>query len=201
MAELCVQLADAWRTTGWIEIGAVALALAYLVLAIRENINCWVAGFISSALYVVVLFEARLYMESLLNVYYAAVAAYGYWHWRGGAKAARLHVGHWPLSWHLAGLAAIVAASLLSSIALRAHTAAAWPFADSLVTWASAFATLLVARKVYENWHWWLVIDTAAMYLYFTRHLYATMALFAVYIVLIAFGMREWRRSLAAHAA
>jgi nicotinamide mononucleotide transporter len=67
-----------------------------------------------------------------------------------------------------------------------------------MVAWASVFATFLVARKVYENWHWWLVIDAAALCLYFTRHLYATMLLFAVYLALIAVGMREWRRSLPA---
>ena len=74
---------------------------------------------------------------------------------------------------------------------------AAWPFMDSMVTWASVFATFLVARKVYENWHWWLVIDSVSMCLYFTRRLYLTMLLFALYLVLIVIGMREWRRSFA----
>jgi nicotinamide mononucleotide transporter len=200
MKELWVQLDEVWRTTGRTEIAAVLLALAYLILAIRENIACWAAAFISSCLYVVVLFQARLYMESALNIFYAGMAVYGYWQWRGGIKAEPLRIGHWSWSRHLYGLTAIVAASLLSSHALRAHTSAAWPFADSMVTWASAYATLLVARKVYENWHWWLIIDSAALYLYFTRHLYATMLLFGLYLVLIGFGMREWRRSMAAHA-
>jgi len=200
MTEIWAQLIEAWRSTGWVEISAVVLALAYLVLAIRENIACWAAAFVSSCLYVVVLFQARLYMESALNVFYAATAVYGFCQWRGGAKAEPLRVGHWPRIRHAAGLAAVVAASLLSAYALKAHTAAAWPFVDSMVTWASAFATILVARKVYENWHWWLVIDSSAMYLYYTRQLYATMLLFAVYLVLIGFGMRAWRRSMAAHA-
>jgi nicotinamide mononucleotide transporter len=54
----------------------------------------------------------------------------------------------------------------------------------------------LVARKVYENWHWWLVIDSLSMWLYYTRGLYVTMVLFGLYLVLIALGMREWRRTL-----
>jgi len=198
MPLLWAQLAEGWRSTGWVEIAAVVLALVYLVLAIRQNIACWAAAFVSSCLYVIVLFQARLFMESALNVFYAAMAGYGYWQWRGGRAESGLRVGHWPWSRHLSGLAAIVAASTFSSYALKAYTTAAWPFVDSLVTWASAFATLLVARKVYENWHWWLIIDSAAMYLYYTRHLYATMLLFALYLVLIGFGMREWRRSIIA---
>jgi nicotinamide mononucleotide transporter len=86
--------------------------------------------------------------------------------------------------------------SAVTSFFLRRYTPAAWPFVDSLVTWASVFATFLVARKVYENWHWWLLIDSTSVGLYFTRHLYLTMLLYALYLVLIALGMREWRRSL-----
>jgi nicotinamide mononucleotide transporter len=79
---------------------------------------------------------------------------------------------------------------------LRRFTLAAWPFVDSMVTWASVFATFLVARKVYENWHWWLVIDSVSLCLYYKRGLYLTMLLFAVYLAMIVVGMREWRRSL-----
>ena len=201
MQELWTQLGQGWRSTSPIEIAAVVLALIYLVLAIREHIACWAAAFASSCLYVLVLFQARLYMESALNIFYAAMAVYGYWQWRGGKSAKPLHIGRWKWRRHLVGLAVVVAASLLSSQALKAHTAAAWPFVDSMVTWSSAFATFQVARKIYENWHWWLIIDSVALYLYYTRHLFATMLLFAGYLVLIVFGMREWRRSMVSIAA
>ena len=195
------QFAAAWQSTSWVEIAAVALALLYLVLAIRQNIACWTAAFVSSCLYVIVLFGARLYMESALNVFYAAMAVYGLRQWRASEDGGPLRVSRWPLRRHAVGLAGIVLASFASSTLLRSYTTAAWPFVDSLVTWASVFATFLVARKVYENWHWWLVIDSAAMVLYFTRHLYATMSLFALYLILIVVGMREWRRMLRNDAA
>ena len=67
LEEFEVQLVAAWRGTGWIEIIAAALAVAYLLLAIRQSIHCWVAAFVSSCLYVWVLGGAHLYMESALN--------------------------------------------------------------------------------------------------------------------------------------
>ena len=70
-----------------------------------------------------------------------------------------------------------------------------------MVAWSSVFATILVARKVFENWHWWLVIDSVSACLYFTRHLYLTMLLFIVYVVLSVIGLNQWRRSLPAAAA
>lgn len=197
-----MQLVSAWHDTSWIELMAVVLAVAYLLLAIGQRLSCWFAAFISAVLYVWVLFNARLYMESVLNAFYAAMAVYGFWQWQHGKGGGGLTVSRWPIARHVLAASAIVALSLVTAFFLRRYTPAAMPFPDSLVTWGSVFATFLVARKVYENWHWWLLIDSVSMYLYCTRHLYATMLLFGLYLILIVIGMREWRRSLllTAHA-
>jgi nicotinamide mononucleotide transporter len=203
ISDLSVQLVAAWRDTSWAEIIAAALAVVYLVLAIRQRLECWLAAFVSSCLYVWVLFEARLYMESALNAFYAAMAVYGFRQWQRGKGGAALAVCRWPAARHAAAALGVIASSVVSSYYLRRFTPAAWPFVDSMVTWSSVFATFLVARKVYENWYWWLVIDSVSLCLYVTRRLYLTMLLFGLYLVLIVIGMRQWRRDLpqAAYAA
>jgi nicotinamide mononucleotide transporter len=193
---LLVQLAEALRTTSWIESLAVVLALVYVVLAIRQSVACWVAAFASSCLYVWVFFAARLYMDSALNVFYAVMAVYGFWQWRRVDRDGAHHVRRWPLSQNAVAAAVILLLSAVNWYFLSRYTPAAYPFVDSLVSWAAVFATFLVARKVYENWHWWLVIDAASACLYFAKGLYLTVLLFALYLVLIVIGMREWRRSL-----
>jgi nicotinamide mononucleotide transporter len=198
---LAAALTEAWKSTSSIEIVAAVLAVAYLLFAIRQRQSCWVAAFVSSGLYVWVFFAARLYMDSLLQVFYAAMAGYGFFQWRHRNDGADLKVTRWALSRHAWALLGVVLLSLGTSILLRRFTAAAWPFLDSLVTWSSVYTTYLVTRKVYENWYWWLVIDTVSLCLYLTRGLYLTVLLFALYIVLIFVGMREWRRTLPAYAA
>jgi nicotinamide mononucleotide transporter len=175
----------------------------YVLLAIRESIVCWLAAFVSSCLYVWVFFGARLYMESVLNTFYAAMAVYGFYQWRARGGGAVPAVRRWSVARHALGAAGVVGLSLVSSYFLRRFTPAAWPFVDSMVTWASVFATFLVARKVYENWHWWFAIDAVSLCLYVSKHLYPTVLLFAMYLLLIVIGMRQWRRSLilAEHAA
>jgi nicotinamide mononucleotide transporter len=201
--EISALVTNAWSTTSWIEILAVVLAVAYLLLAIRQSIGCWIAAFVSSCLYVWVFFGARLYMDSVLNAFYAAMAVYGFRQWRRSSGAAPLAVTRWSAARNGRAAAGVVALSAVSAYFLRRYTPAASPFVDSMVTWSSVFATFLVARKVYENWHWWLIIDAASLCLYFTRGLYLTVLLFALYLALIVIGMREWRRNmpLAAHAA
>jgi nicotinamide mononucleotide transporter len=60
--ELSIQLVRAWHDTSGIELTAAVLAVAYLLLAIRQRLSCWFPAFASSCLYVWVLFTARLYM-------------------------------------------------------------------------------------------------------------------------------------------
>jgi nicotinamide mononucleotide transporter len=194
--ELSVQLVSAWHDTSGIELTAAALALVYVPLAIGQRLSCWIAAFVSSVLYVWVFFSARLYMESLLNVFFAAMAVYGFWQWQHGKRGGELHVTRWPVAQHALALLGVVAAAGVNAFLLARFTAAANPFIDSMLAWSSVFTTFLVARKVYENWYWWLVIDSVSLCLYFTRHLYLTMLLYGVYVILCVVGMREWRRSL-----
>ena len=84
-----------------LEAAGVLFSVLYLVLAIRESLWCWPAAFVSSVLTIVVMFGARLYSEAALNVFYAAMAVYGWYQWRygGGRKrgAPELPIGVWPL--------------------------------------------------------------------------------------------------------
>jgi nicotinamide mononucleotide transporter len=121
---------------------------------------------------------------------------HGFWQWQHGKGGGALEVTRWPLPHHLGALAGVTLVSAVTGFFLQRYTPAASPFLDSMITWSSVFGTFLVARKVYENWYWWLVIDSVCLCLYFTRHLYVTMVLFALYLALIFVGMREWRRAL-----
>ena len=182
-----------------LEMTAAGLAVLYLVLAIKQRRSCWSAAFLSSCLYVLVLFRARLYMEAALNGFYAAMAVYGYRQWRparAGAATGSPTVQRWRWRRHGIALAAVLGLALVNSVVLRRYTPAAWPFVDSAVTWASVFATFLVARKVFENWHWWFIIDAVTMFVSAARGLYTTALLFGLYLVMIVVGLREWRRSL-----
>jgi len=198
-----VQAALAWLLAQdpW-EGAAVLLGLAYLLLARRESLWCWYAAFASSLIYLVLFRRVGLLMESALQVYYLAMAVYGWWEWRGGARHARpLPISRRPPGWHLAALCAVCAASAVSGALLQRYTQAAWPWADSFVTWGSLLATWMVARKVLENWLWWLLIDSLALALYLERGLYLTAALFAAYLVIVVSGYLEWRRLLSEQLA
>ena len=118
-----------------LEATAVVLAVLYLVLLIRENILAWVCGGLSSAIYVYIMIDARLYMESVLYFIYFAMAIYGYAVWYGGrTDDHELPVSTWRLATHGKAITIIVALSGASGYLLHTHTDAAYPYIDSLTT-------------------------------------------------------------------
>jgi len=183
-------------TSGW-ELTAVALALAYLLLAVRRSLWCWPCAFASTSIYLVVFASAGLYMQSILQVYYLVMAVYGYLEWqRGGAASGQMLIATWPLRRHLLVGAVVLAAAFANGWVLSRWSAAAQPFVDSFVTWASVVTTWMVARRVLENWLYWFVIDGVAAGLYLSQGLMATALLFVVYMVIVVRGFLSWRREL-----
>lgn len=180
-----------------LETVAVAAAIFYLLLAIRENIWCWAFAGISTAIYVYLFMTARLYMESALNVFYFAMAIYGFSVWyRGRTAEHELPVSKWAIPVHAYAVVAIVVLSVTSGYLLDTRTDAAFPYIDSLTTWSAIWATFLVARKVLENWWYWLLIDIASIFIYWSRDLHLTALLFVVYVFMIPFGLLAWSRSM-----
>lgn len=187
---------QAWQTllasSPW-ELAAMLLSVAYLLLAVRQNIWCWLAALVSTLIYTFVFFQARLYMDSALQIFYAMMAVYGWSQWRHHRDPSRdLRISKRSAKWHIVAIAAIVALSLVSGTLLATYTEAAFPYLDSFTTWASVITTWMVARKILENWIYWIVIDSIAVYLYVERGLYLTVLLFLIYVVIAFLGWRSW---------
>ena len=178
------------------EFIAVIGAVGYLLLAIRQNILCWFCALVSTAIYIGLFIDAKLYMESVLNGFYFIMALYGWYVWRAGAEhESSLKVTRWPLSVHLTAVAAIAGISLFCGALLDRYSDAAFPYVDSLTTFSAIWATFLVARKVLENWWYWLAIDAASIFLYWARDLHLTSLLFLAYVAMIPFGLIAWTRA------
>jgi nicotinamide mononucleotide transporter len=138
------------------------------------------------------LLACRAAHAAALQVYYLAVALYGWRAWRRRADGGELPVTHAGLRLQVAGLAGILVASAVSAAWLARETGSSEPFLDSLTTWASVFTTGLVARKKIENWAWWLIVDALIVMLCWRGRLYASMILYMLYLGLVLLGWRSW---------
>ena len=135
-------------------------------------------------------------MESALNVYYMGMAVYGWLQWqKGGPDHSGVEIVRWTAKQHSAGILGILLASIISGYLLSVSTDARLPYLDSFTTWASVFTTVMVARKVLENWLYWIVINSVSIFLYIDRDLNQTAMMFSVYLLLSVLGYVAWKKN------
>ena len=196
-----------WATGGaWFEYLAVVCGVAYVILAAARNIWCWPMGFISSAIYVVIMWDLRLYMDTLLFVYYVVMAVYGFWMWKwGGVKndtaQQELPVAVWSWKTHLLWAVGLSVGASANGYFLAHNTNAAFPYWDSYTTWFALFATFLVTRKVLENWIYWVVLDLIWAVIYFKKGIPATSGLMIFYTGFAIYGFSNWLKRWKAERA
>jgi len=194
----------ALRMPYWEEC-AVLLGIVYLLLAMRQHLWCWYAAFASTTIYAFLFWDVNLLMESALQIYYLAMAVYGWLQWRekGSSvntiennsenKSTSLKISTWTGKQHGLAIGATLLLSYVSGELLANNTDAARPFIDSFTTWGAVLTTYMVTKKVLENWIYWFVIDGICIFLYLDRGLHPTAALFLAYEVIVVFGYIKWR--------
>jgi nicotinamide mononucleotide transporter len=186
------RLWHALAATEPLEAAAVVLGVIYVLLIMKRNRLGWIAGGLSSTIYIYLSARAHLPMQATLQFYYVVMAFYGWWSWTSAQETSGGRIERWPLRLHLIALAAVVVLSLLSAQLLARETHAAWPYLDSFTTWVSLLATWMVTRMKLENWLYWMGADAIMAYLFAMQGYLATSGLFATYLIIAVFGFREW---------
>lgn len=179
------------------EVIAVILGITYVILAAKESAWCWVAGFFSTLIYTILFWEGQLLSSALLNFYYMGMSVYGFILWKRGEGTDDTHLPiiSWPIRKHLITVITGILFSLLVGYLLTTYTEARLPYLDATVMIFSILATWMLAKKILQNWLYWIFIDSAAITLYWSTGYYVTIILFMVYVILSIYGFLSWRRS------
>ncbi|HKL03736.1 MAG TPA: nicotinamide riboside transporter PnuC [Cryomorphaceae bacterium] len=179
----------------YIEIAAVLFNVAYVLLAARESIWCWPLGILGSGLSIWLFIIAGLYAESVLFTYYVFMGFYGWFAWSRSSANSGIEIRTWNWQVHFAVLTGGFIGSYGVYAALVNFTDAQMPLLDAYTTVFSFIATWMVAKRVLENWVYWIAIDALTIYLYFSRELYIYAVLSAAYTVIAFYGYAAWYKS------
>ncbi|NUR54961.1 MAG: nicotinamide mononucleotide transporter [Acidobacteria bacterium] len=186
-----------------LEFIAVACGLANVYLTVRQNIWCWPIGAVMVSLYIYIFFEAKLYSDTLLNVFFLVMQFYGWYQWTRGPVA---HAKSLSAIRRLARrgrtgtIAGVLGGTALIGTAMHRYTDAALPYPDAFTTMLSVFAQFLMTKKFLENWTLWIIADIVYIGVYAIKDLYWTCGLYAVFLGLCVQGYREWKKDEGAHA-
>ena len=179
------------------EIFAVLFSILYVLLAARENLWCWPAAAISVSLYIYICYNAQLYPETGLQIFYLLMAVYGYLSWN---KEDNVIIKEWSTRKHLTIICYGAILTFLMGFYFTEYTDAKHPIIDSLTTTFSIIATYMTVKKILGSWLYWIVIDIVAIYLYYSRDLQLTSVLFFIYAMLAIYGYFSWNKKMQSSA-
>jgi nicotinamide mononucleotide transporter len=175
-----------------LETIAVIFSLLYVYLAAHQNNLCWLAAVISVSLYIYICFNAKLYAETILQVFYFLMAIYGFYSWK--KNNSQLQISTWPIKKHLFIIFLGTILTFFLGFIFSNFTDAEMPLVDSFTTVFSVFATYMVVKKILSNWLYFIIIDIISTYLYFSRDLHLTSLLFLLYTFIAVAGFIKWNR-------
>nr|WP_137788218.1 nicotinamide riboside transporter PnuC [Sphingomonas sp. 3P27F8] len=179
-----------------LESVATVLGVACVALAARRSVWTFPIAIGSVVLIGVVVFEARLYSDALLQGFFVIANIYGWFNWwRSRARSGEVSVERMSAAqrggWMIGGLAAAIAWGAL----MHRFTNASYPWWDAGIAIASVSAQLLMAQRRIENWLIWIAVDLASVPLYLTKGLYLFAGLYVIYLALACWGLFDWRRA------
>ncbi len=177
----------------WIEWIALISSVIYVILAAKENVWCWPFGIVGVIASLYLFVQGKLFLDAGLQIYYLFMSFYGWWSWGKTMKVTKLEISTRKPLWHLSviclGFAAAYPLGLLSQ-----YFGGALPFIDALTTTFALIATYMVAKKILENWLYWIIIDIVCIWVYWQKDFQLLSVLYLVFAIVAIFGWLEWKK-------
>lgn len=186
-----------------LDITATIVGLVYIWLEYRASIYLWIAGIIMPAIDIFLYYEAGLYADFGMAIYYTLAALYGYamWKWgkkRGTAADEQLPITRFPKR-KVLPVALLFAVAWAAIYEILIHfTNSDVPITDSFANALSFVGLWALARKYLEQWMVWIVVDVVLSALYIYKGIPFKASLYALYVVIAVAGYFKWKKMMTA---
>jgi nicotinamide mononucleotide transporter len=185
---------EAILATSALEWAAVSTTTLCIWLAGQNKVLTWPVGIVAVLLYAVLFVDAKLYADALLQVFFVGTSVFGWWVWLSRKDKPEIPIRSVkPL---MVALMAVVgvAVSYGYSLALIHYTDSPAPMLDSMVLVFSVIGQLLLMMRYIQNWPTWILVNTVSVPLYFSRELFVTAIMYAVFWIHAWYAWWVWSK-------
>lgn len=196
------------ETLTLLDLTGTLFGLLYLYLEYRASIHLWVVSMVMPAIDLFVYYQAGLYADFGMAIYYLLAAVYGWAVWarkkpaesvdEKGGNSAELAITHTPLRVALMLGALFLVLWAAMYYVLSRFTDSTVPLTDSFANSLSIIALWMLARKYVEQWLVWFVVDALFFVLYIHKGVPFHGCLYGFYTVMAIVGYRKWLQMMKA---
>jgi nicotinamide mononucleotide transporter len=179
-----------------LELAATLVTLACVILGVKRSLWQFPVGIVGTALFFLVVWQAGIFANAGLQVFFVCVQAYGWWYWLRGDKVSRPRIRTTCPKTLALACAGAIAATLVVAPLLDAWTPSQAPLADAAVFTFSVLAQILLDRKHIETWWVWIIVNVMSVWLFGSQGLWLFMGLYVFFFFNAFWGWWEWRKEL-----
>lgn len=184
----------------WLDLLGTLIGLVYVYQEYKANVWLWITGIIMPVVYMFVYWDAGLYADFGMQVYYALAAIYGLAVWKWGKKrnqtTREMPITHVKRPLLLPSLFLFLIAWGVLYLILSNLTNSTVPVLDSFGNALSFIGLWWLARKYLEQWWIWVVVDVELSALYVYKGIPFTAGLYALYVFIAIAGFFKWRKMM-----
>ena len=186
-------MVDFLQSLGWLGLVALVFGLIYVVMAARSDRRCWYFGIVSCTIITYEdFFRYDLYADAALQIYYVIMGFWGLLTWKEGGRESFVFEKGWQ--WHVVVHLLILVITAIFGIGLSRYTEAALPILDTWTSIISVMATWMLVHRIRSNWIYWIVANSAYIYIYGQQGAMYYVALMMIYLLVAINGWRSWSR-------
>jgi nicotinamide mononucleotide transporter len=180
-----------------LEAFAAILGLSSVYFSMRGNILVYPTGIISTAIYVYILYFAGLFGDMSINAYYVAMSIYGWYKWtRKSGDNTYIPIRLSTKKEKIYSVFLFFGSFVVLTYILKNHTASTVPYIDAFTTSIFFVGMWLMAKKILDNWVFWIIGDLVSIPLYIYKGLTITSLQYVVFTILAIKGFIEWKRQI-----
>ena len=187
----------------YVEFIGTVLGLISVFLAARANIFTWPTGIANAIFFLVIFYQIHLYSDMFLQMYFCGMGVYGWFSWKRRGQVDHGAIRTLSNANRLLIAGFIVAVVLLfGTLISRIHLLlpsvfdhpASFPYIDTFITISSILATILLARRIFETWVLWILVDITSIGLYSVKGVRLIALEFVIFLGLAVLGILSWYR-------
>lgn len=187
----------------YVEFIGTVLGLISVFLAARANIFTWPTGIANAIFFLVIFYQIQLYSDMFLQMYFCCMGVYGWFTWKYRAEHQQSAIRTLSNK-NRVRLAVLIAATVLiiGTLVSRIHLLlpqvfekpASYPYIDTFIAVSSVLAVILLARRIFETWLLWVLVDITSIGLYAVKGVRLIAVEYVIFLGLAGVGIVSWYR-------